>query len=154
MAKCELHEETGITVTPATLQGPVWRREHRFEWDGVVIHQHEEFYLARHDGTVEAALDNVDSVEAATTAAFGGGPSRKPRQRAPNGSCLPRSRTISGCYSSKVCPTNPTMSKRDAAVTPSGMGLAHSASSESLQRRHFRVLGLGRSRSPEEAASW
>lgn len=62
----ELHEETGITVTPATLQGPVWRREHRFEWDGVVIHQHEEFYLARHDGTVEAALNNVDSVEAAT----------------------------------------------------------------------------------------
>ena len=53
----ELHEETGITVTPATLQGPVWRREHRFEWDGVVIHQHEEFYLARHDGTVEAATN-------------------------------------------------------------------------------------------------
>ena len=62
----ELHEETSITVTPASLLGPVWRREHRFEWDGVVIHQQEEFYLARHDGTVEAALNNVDSVEAAT----------------------------------------------------------------------------------------
>jgi 8-oxo-dGTP pyrophosphatase MutT (NUDIX family) len=62
----ELHEETGITVTPASLLGPVWRRKHRFEWDGVVIHQQEEFYLARHDGTVEAALNNVDSVEAAT----------------------------------------------------------------------------------------
>ncbi len=114
----ELHEETGITVTPASLLGPVWRREHRFEWDGVVIHQQEEFYLARHDGTVEAALNNVDSVEAPRTAAFDGGPSRKPRQRAPNDSCLPRSLAISGCYSSKVCPTNPTMSERDAAVTP------------------------------------
>ena len=53
-------------VTPASLLGPVWRREHCFEWDGVVIQQQEEFYLARHDGNVEAALNNVDSVEAAT----------------------------------------------------------------------------------------
>lgn len=62
----ELHEETGITVMPASLLGPVWRREHRFEWDGILIHQQEEFFLARHDGAVEAALNNVDSVEAAT----------------------------------------------------------------------------------------
>lgn len=62
----ELHEETGITVTPASLLGPVWRREQRFEWDGVVIQQQEEFFLARHDGAVEAALNNVDAVEAAT----------------------------------------------------------------------------------------
>lgn len=63
----ELHEETGIMVMPASLLGPVWRREHRFEWDGVLIHQQEEFFLARHDGAVEAALNNVDSVEAATS---------------------------------------------------------------------------------------
>ena len=62
----ELHEETGITVAPASLLGPVWRREHRFEWDGVVIQQQEEFLFVRHNGTVEAALNNVDSVEAAT----------------------------------------------------------------------------------------
>jgi 8-oxo-dGTP pyrophosphatase MutT (NUDIX family) len=62
----ELHEETGITVSPADLLGPVWRREHRFEWDGAVIHQQEEFFLARHDGTEQAALNHVDSVEAAT----------------------------------------------------------------------------------------
>jgi 8-oxo-dGTP pyrophosphatase MutT (NUDIX family) len=63
----ELHEETGITVMPASLLGPLWRREHRFEWDGILIHQQEEFFLARHDGAVEAALNNVDSVEAATS---------------------------------------------------------------------------------------
>lgn len=62
----ELHEETGITVLSADLLGPVWRREHRFEWGGAVIHQQEEFFLARHDGTQRAALNNVDSAEAAT----------------------------------------------------------------------------------------
>ena len=63
----ELYEETGITVAPAGLLGPVWRREHRFNWDGTAIHQQEEFFLARHDGAVEAALNNVDPVEAATS---------------------------------------------------------------------------------------
>jgi len=62
----ELHEETGIVVAPKSLLGPVWRRVHRFEWDGNMIHQHDEFFVARHDGVTEAVLNNVDPVEAAT----------------------------------------------------------------------------------------
>jgi 8-oxo-dGTP pyrophosphatase MutT (NUDIX family) len=62
----ELHEETGIVVTPESLLGPVWRREHRFEWDGELIHQHEDFFVARHDGVTEAVLNDVDPIEAAT----------------------------------------------------------------------------------------
>jgi 8-oxo-dGTP pyrophosphatase MutT (NUDIX family) len=62
----ELHEETGITVAPASLLGPVWRRVHRFEWDGDLIHQHEEYFVAHHDGVTEAVLNDVDPIEAAT----------------------------------------------------------------------------------------
>jgi 8-oxo-dGTP pyrophosphatase MutT (NUDIX family) len=63
----ELHEETGIFVSPEVLFGPVWRRLHRFEWDGDLIHQYDEFFFARHDGRTEAVLNNVDAVEAATS---------------------------------------------------------------------------------------
>ena len=75
----ELYEETGITVTPASLLGPVWRREHRFEWDGVVIHQQEEFYLARVT-TAPSRQHSTTSTRSRLprTAALDGGPSRKP----------------------------------------------------------------------------
>jgi 8-oxo-dGTP pyrophosphatase MutT (NUDIX family) len=62
----ELHEETGIVVAPESLLGPVWRWVNRFEWDGNLIRQHEDFFVARHDGLTEAVLNNVDPVEAAT----------------------------------------------------------------------------------------
>ena len=62
----ELHEETGIVVAPESLLGPVWRWVNRFEWDGDLIDQHEDFFVARHDGVTEAVLNNVDPVEAAT----------------------------------------------------------------------------------------
>ena len=66
----ELYEETGITATRTSLLGPLWRREHRFESDGVLIDEQEDSILAHHDGTVEATLNNVDSVEAATNSSL------------------------------------------------------------------------------------
>lgn len=62
----ELREETGIVVAPASLLGPVWRRVNHFEWDGELIHQRDDYFVARHDGITEAVLNNVDAVEAAT----------------------------------------------------------------------------------------
>lgn len=49
------------------MRGPVWSREHYFEWDGTRIHQKEDFFVAHHDGTVDATLNSVDPVEAATS---------------------------------------------------------------------------------------
>jgi 8-oxo-dGTP pyrophosphatase MutT (NUDIX family) len=43
----ELFEETGLTVDPADLVGPIWRRAARFVFTGVQYDQTEVFFVAR-----------------------------------------------------------------------------------------------------------
>jgi 8-oxo-dGTP pyrophosphatase MutT (NUDIX family) len=43
----EIAEETGLTVIPSALIGPVWRREAVFEFNGAVIRSEEFFFVYR-----------------------------------------------------------------------------------------------------------
>lgn len=43
----ETFEETGIRLDPAILIGPLWQDVDEFPFDGRVIRQEQEFYLAR-----------------------------------------------------------------------------------------------------------
>lgn len=45
------------------LHGPVWRRRHVFSWNGRQIDQTEFFFVARLDGTIEAADIHVGGEE-------------------------------------------------------------------------------------------
>jgi len=43
----ELFEETGIALKASALLGPVWKRQHRFSWDGQLFDYREWFVVAR-----------------------------------------------------------------------------------------------------------
>lgn len=43
----ELAEETGIQVTPESLEGPVMTRDSEFVFSSITVRQHETFYLLR-----------------------------------------------------------------------------------------------------------
>jgi 8-oxo-dGTP pyrophosphatase MutT (NUDIX family) len=45
----ELHEEIGLRMDAGALVGPVWRRDVRFEWDGV-DHEAREWFFVAHTG--------------------------------------------------------------------------------------------------------
>lgn len=45
----EIAEETGLRVSSADLIGPVWRRGAVFEFNGVLIHSEEKFFVYRTD---------------------------------------------------------------------------------------------------------
>jgi len=63
----EIYEETGLADFEI---GPeVWRREHRFTWDGRAILQRERFYVVRIDRFEPTASYMPDKVE---KDAFGG----------------------------------------------------------------------------------
>lgn len=42
----ELHEETGLVLTPLDLTGPIWRRSARFIFTGVLYNQMEFYFVA------------------------------------------------------------------------------------------------------------
>jgi 8-oxo-dGTP pyrophosphatase MutT (NUDIX family) len=47
-ARRETHEETGVGL----VLGPcIWTRSHSYEWDGVIHHQYERFFLGHALGT-------------------------------------------------------------------------------------------------------
>ncbi|OZM72455.1 exopolyphosphatase [Amycolatopsis antarctica] len=51
----ELHEETGLRLPDGRLQGPVWRRRVRWEFEGASYDGDEWFFLARVGGSPGAA---------------------------------------------------------------------------------------------------
>ncbi len=43
----ELHEETGLVVTPDDVEGPVWHEDTEFGFEGWWIRQSQDFYVVR-----------------------------------------------------------------------------------------------------------
>ena len=68
----ELREETGLTLAPSDLTGPVWRQVTEFPFAGVWYEQEQEFFVAHApQGSWTFSRAGFDEIESAYIDSFG-----------------------------------------------------------------------------------